>query len=43
MDREMIRDLGFEVVGETPSETPALPLVDRVTLTSRKVREAKGV
>lgn len=42
LDREMIRDLGFEVVGEAPTGDPALPLVDRVTLTSRKVREAKG-
>jgi hypothetical protein len=38
----MIRDLGFEVVGEAPTEAPAMPRVDRVTLTSRKVREAKG-
>jgi biotin synthase len=42
LDREMIRDLGFEVVGEIPAEASALPFVDRVTLTTRKVREAKG-
>jgi hypothetical protein len=40
LDREMIRDMGFEIVGEE-SEQPSQPLVDRVTLTSRQVRMAK--
>ena len=48
LDREMIRDLGFEVVGERgegegSAGVSMVPLVDRVTLTSRKVREMKGV
>ncbi len=44
LDREMIRDMGFEIVGENAEDAAhgaAVPLVDRVTLTSRKVRQAK--
>jgi biotin synthase len=40
LDREMIRDMGFEIVGEGDGQA-SQPLVDRVTLTSRQVRMAK--
>ncbi len=39
LDLEMIRDMGFEVVGETPIATPAL--ADRVTLSTREIRANK--
>ena len=41
LDLEMIRDLGFEVVGEKSGESPELPLAERVTLTTRAARLAK--
>ena len=41
LDREMIRDLGFDIVGDDSGEGSVVPLVDRVTLTSRQARLAK--
>jgi biotin synthase len=36
LDLEMIRDLGFEVVGESPEDRPAhIPMAEKVHLTSR--------
>jgi biotin synthase len=35
LDIEMIRDLGFQVVGDAPAETP-VPLAERVAITHRK-------
>jgi biotin synthase len=42
LDIEMIRDLGFEVVGEQPAEIPAaVPLADRVSISTRQARSTK--
>jgi biotin synthase len=42
LDLEMIRDLGFEVVGEASGDlAPAPALADRVSLTTRETRLAK--
>lgn len=40
-DREMIRDMGFEIVGDDQSEPASVPLADRVSLSTREVRAAK--
>ena len=46
LDLEMVRDMGFEVVGETPvgetvSTAAPFSLADRVTLSTRQVRATK--
>lgn len=37
LDLEMIRDMGFEVVGEVPGETSAVPLAERVHIASGRI------
>ena len=41
LDLEMIRDLGFEIVGQPSESEPLLNLADRVALTSREARLAR--
>ena len=42
LDLEMIRDMGFQVVGELPAEVPdGQSLADRVSLSTRELRSAK--
>ena len=43
LDLEMVRDLGFEIVGdrEAPTTAPGPALADRVSLTTRQTRLAK--
>lgn len=45
LDIEMVRDMGFEIVGEAPAPEPAsaMPLADRVSISTREMRMAKGI
>jgi biotin synthase len=40
-DIEMIRDMGFEIVGEVPGEAASAPLAERVSISTREMRKAK--
>lgn len=41
MDIEMIRDMGFEIVGDMPDSVPAQPMADRVSISTRELRKTK--
>ena len=41
LDIDMIRDMGFEIVGEAPAPDAAMPLAERVSISTREMRKAK--
>jgi biotin synthase-like enzyme len=41
LDIEMVRDLGFEIVGEVPGEAAETALADRVSISTREMRKTK--
>ncbi len=43
LDIEMVRDLGFEVVGDLPAEVEAPSLAERVSISTRQVRAEKDM
>lgn len=42
-DIEMVRDMGFEIVGDAPGDAQDASLADRVSISTQEMRLAKGI